>query len=182
MSMAIDREYHRRVSSTGRSGQASLQFHYERPAPVNASPRRIWVAIKISLAPLPCWMKPASSTATATASAKHNGVHELRVQYQTSTNAVRQNTQALIKQWWSEIGIETDLRNIRRFAVFFGGDPASPDTFQKFYSAMSRCTRAVRTVRMHETWKVQMQNYRCNEWPERRITTGSARNMPALVQ
>ena len=67
-----------------------------------------------------------------------NGV-PLRVQYQTSTNAVRQNTQALIKQWWSEIGIETELRNIDA-AVFFGGDPASPDTYQKFYSDIQMFT------------------------------------------
>ncbi len=63
----------------------------------------------------------------------------LRVQYQTSTNAVRQNTQALIKQWWSEIGIETELRNIDA-AVFFGGDPASPDTYQKFYTDVQMFT------------------------------------------
>ena len=67
-----------------------------------------------------------------------NGV-PLRVQYQTSTNAVRQNTQALIKQWWSEIGVETELRNIDA-AVFFGGDPASPDTYQKFYSDIQMFT------------------------------------------
>ncbi|MCY4464421.1 MAG: peptide ABC transporter substrate-binding protein [Chloroflexi bacterium] len=67
-----------------------------------------------------------------------NGV-PLRVQYQTSTNAVRQNTQALIKQWWSEIGIDTELRNIDA-AVFFGGDPASPDTYQKFYSDVQMFT------------------------------------------
>ena len=65
--------------------------------------------------------------------------HALRVQYQTSTNAVRQNTQALIKQWWSEIGVETELRNIDA-AVFFGGDPASPDTYQKFYSDIQMFT------------------------------------------
>ena len=53
--------------------------------------------------------------------------------YQTSTNAVRQDFQALIKQWWSEIGIETELRNISG-SVFFGGDAGSPDTFQKFYA------------------------------------------------
>ena len=53
--------------------------------------------------------------------------------YQTSTNAVRQDFQALIKQWWSEIGVETELRNINA-SVFFGGDPGSPDTFQKFYA------------------------------------------------
>ena len=63
----------------------------------------------------------------------------LRVQYQTSTNAVRQNTQALIKQWWGEIGIETELRNIDA-AVFFGGDPASPDTYQKFYTDVQMFT------------------------------------------
>lgn len=53
--------------------------------------------------------------------------------YQTSTNAVRQDFQALIKQWWSEIGVESELRNISG-SVFFGGDPGSPDTFQKFYA------------------------------------------------
>jgi len=57
----------------------------------------------------------------------------LKILYQTSTNAVRQDFQALIKQWWSEIGIETELRNVNA-SVFFGGDPGSPDTFQKFYA------------------------------------------------
>ena len=57
----------------------------------------------------------------------------LRMTYQTSTNAVRQDFQALIKQWWSEIGIDVELRNISA-SVFFGGDPGSPDTFQKFYA------------------------------------------------
>ena len=57
----------------------------------------------------------------------------LKVLYQTSTNAVRQDFQALIKEWWSEIGIEAELRNLDA-SVFFGGDPGSPDTFQKFYA------------------------------------------------
>ena len=57
----------------------------------------------------------------------------LSILYQTSTNAVRQDFQALIKQWWSEIGVETELRNLNA-SVFFGGDPGSPDTFQKFYA------------------------------------------------
>jgi peptide/nickel transport system substrate-binding protein len=58
---------------------------------------------------------------------------ELRMLYQTSTNAVRQDFQALIKQWWEEIGIGVELKNIDA-SVFFGGDPGSPDTFQKFYA------------------------------------------------
>ncbi|MGR1581681.1 peptide ABC transporter substrate-binding protein [Thalassobius sp. S69A] len=58
---------------------------------------------------------------------------KLKLLYQTSTNAVRQDFQALIKQWWSEIGVQTELRNLSG-SVFFGGDPGSPDTFQKFYA------------------------------------------------
>ncbi len=57
----------------------------------------------------------------------------LHLLYQTSTNAVRQDFQALIKQWWSEIGVETELKNVDA-SVYFGGDPGSPDTFQKFYA------------------------------------------------
>ena len=63
----------------------------------------------------------------------------LVVLYQTSTNAVRQQYQALIKQWWSEIGIETELRNIDA-SVFFGGDPSSPDTYAKFYADIQMYT------------------------------------------
>ena len=57
----------------------------------------------------------------------------LSVLFQTSTNAVRQAFQALIGQWWSEIGVATELRDIDA-SVFFGGDPGSPDTYQKFFA------------------------------------------------
>jgi len=57
----------------------------------------------------------------------------LSMLYQTSTNAVRQDFQALIKQWWGEIGVETELRNIDA-SVFFGSDPGSPDTYQKLFA------------------------------------------------
>ncbi len=58
---------------------------------------------------------------------------KLSMLYQTSTNAVRQDFQALIKDWWNQIGVEVELRNVDA-SVFFGGDPGSPDTFQKFYA------------------------------------------------
>ena len=57
----------------------------------------------------------------------------LSILYQTSTNAVRQDFQALIKQWWSEIGVEVELRDIDA-SVFFGGDPGRPDTYEKFFA------------------------------------------------
>jgi peptide/nickel transport system substrate-binding protein len=63
----------------------------------------------------------------------------LSILYQTSTNSVRQGTQALLKQMWEAIGVETELRNIDA-AVFFGGDPASPDTYGKFYADIEMYT------------------------------------------
>lgn len=57
----------------------------------------------------------------------------LSIVYQTSVNAVRQDFQALIKQWWSEIGVETELKTIDA-SVFFGSDAGSPDTLHKFYT------------------------------------------------
>ncbi|MDZ4136002.1 MAG: ABC transporter substrate-binding protein, partial [Paracoccaceae bacterium] len=58
---------------------------------------------------------------------------KLNLLYQTSTNAVRQDFQALIKQWWSDIGVGSELKNVSS-SVFFGGDSGSPDTFEKFYA------------------------------------------------
>ena len=58
---------------------------------------------------------------------------KLHLLYQTTVNPIRQNFQALIKDWWSEIGVDTELKAIDP-GVFFGGDAGSPDTFQKFYA------------------------------------------------
>jgi peptide/nickel transport system substrate-binding protein len=46
---------------------------------------------------------------------------------------VRQDFQALIKDWWTELGVQVELKAIDP-SVFFGGDAGSPDTFQKFYA------------------------------------------------
>lgn len=67
-----------------------------------------------------------------------NGIREkdgkpLKILYQTSVNAVRQDFQALIKGWWNELGVDVELKSIDG-GVYFGGDPGSPDTFQKFYA------------------------------------------------
>jgi peptide/nickel transport system substrate-binding protein len=58
---------------------------------------------------------------------------KLKLLYQSSTNPVRQDFQAVIKDWWTELGVEVELKNIDA-SVFFGGDAGSPDTFQKFYA------------------------------------------------
>ena len=79
---------------------------------------------------------------------------------QTSTGAVRQDTQALVKQWWSEIGVETELKNIDA-AVFFGGDQSSPDTFQKHYSDIEMYTNLFNGTDP----EAYMNSWTCDEIP-----------------
>lgn len=67
-----------------------------------------------------------------------NGV-PMALLFQTSVNPVRQTTQDLLKAWWAEIGVATELRAIAP-AVFFGGDQSSPDTYQKFYADLEMFT------------------------------------------
>ncbi|MCB0010927.1 MAG: hypothetical protein KDE34_03475, partial [Anaerolineales bacterium] len=71
---------------------------------------------------------------------EYNGI-PLSYVFQTSTNAVRQGYQSFIKQWWAEIGVDTELRNIDA-AVYFGGDVASDDTYTKFYTDVEMYTNS----------------------------------------
>ena len=58
---------------------------------------------------------------------------KLHLLYQTTVNPVRQDFQALIKSWWTDLGVHVELKAIDA-SVFFGGDAGSPDTYQKFYA------------------------------------------------
>ena len=108
----------------------------------------------------------------------------LSILYQTSTNSVRQGTQALIKQMWEAIGIETELRNIDS-AVFFGADPASPDTFQKFYADVQMYTNNFQGTDP----EVYMAGWLCdknpgpdNQWLGTNIPRGCSEEFDALVE
>ncbi len=96
----------------------------------------------------------------------------LSILYQTSTNAVRQDTQALVKQWWGQIGVETELKNIDA-AVFFGGDQSSPDTFQKFYADIEMYTNNFNGTDPEK----YMSNWTCGEIPSP-ATNWLGSNMP----
>ena len=65
---------------------------------------------------------------------EYDGV-PLRVTYQTSTNAIRQETQALILDWWRQIGIETEVVH-HDASVFFGGDPVvdKEASYRRFFA------------------------------------------------
>mgnify|MGYP001387235994 FL=1 len=100
-----------------------------------------------------------------------NGVR-ISILYQTSTNSVRQATQAFIKEMWKEIGVETELRNISA-SVFFGSDPGSPDTYQKFYSDIEMYTNTFSGTDP----EAYMAGWSCSEMPQKSNKWGG-NNMP----
>ena len=96
----------------------------------------------------------------------------ISILYQTSTNSVRQATQAFIKEMWKQIGVETELRNISA-SVFFGSDPGSPDTYQKFYSDIEMYTNTFSGTDP----EAYMAGWSCSEMPQK-SNKWAGNNMP----
>jgi peptide/nickel transport system substrate-binding protein len=60
---------------------------------------------------------------------------KLKLVFQTSINAPRQKTQAIVKQACQKAGIEVELKSVTA-SVYFSSDVANPDTYSKFYADM----------------------------------------------
>src|SRR5437660_6961360 len=58
---------------------------------------------------------------------------KLKLVFQTSINAPRQKTQAIVKQACQKAGIEVELKSVTA-SVYFSSDMANPDTNRKFYA------------------------------------------------
>src|SRR5262249_40655905 len=56
---------------------------------------------------------------------------KIKLVFQTSINAPRQKTQAIIKQACQKAGIELELKSVAG-SVFFSSDPANLDTYTRF--------------------------------------------------
>ena len=113
---------------------------------------------------------------------EYNGI-PLKVSYQTSTNSVRQKTQALLRQWWLQIGIETELIN-HDASVFFGGDPNSPDTYQKFYTDLQMYTTGptIDPQQHLSNWICEQIPMRENSWGGGNIFRGCNAEFDALFE
>ncbi len=128
LSLAIDREI-LVETGYGEAGQITCNLI---PAPeINASPNNEWCKAQ-DMDQAKKLLDDAGWTMGSSGVREKDG-KKLSILYQSSTNSVRQAAQALIKQWWNELGVEVELRNIDA-SVFFGADPGSPDTLQKFYA------------------------------------------------
>ncbi len=96
----------------------------------------------------------------------------LSLLYQTSINAPRQKTQAVVKQACQKAGIEVELKSVTA-SVFFSSDVANPDTFAKFYCDLQmynlNMTEPDPEVFMNQfvSWEIASKE---NKWQGRNIT------------
>ena len=97
---------------------------------------------------------------------------KLKFLYQTSINAPRQKTQAIVKQACAKAGIELELKSITA-NVFFSSDPANPDTFPHFSSDLQMFTTTMtqpdpqRFMDQFVSWEVASRE---NKWTGRNPT------------
>ncbi|MER2195158.1 peptide ABC transporter substrate-binding protein [Methylobacterium brachiatum] len=95
----------------------------------------------------------------------------LKLLFQTSINAPRQKTQAIIKQAAAKAGIEIELKSVTG-SVFFSSDPANPDTYPHFYADMEMYTNNMTQadpaiwLLQYVSWEVATKE---NKWQGRNV-------------
>jgi len=100
-----------------------------------------------------------------------NGV-KLKYVYQTSVNAPRQKTQAIVKQACQKAGIDIEIKAVTA-SVFFSSDVANPDTYTKFYTDIQMYTTTMSQpdpalfMNQYVSWEVSTKD---NKWQGRNIT------------
>ena len=96
----------------------------------------------------------------------------LKVLYQTSINAPRQKTQAIVKAAAAKAGIEMELKSVTA-SVFFSSDPANWDTYSHFGTDIQMYTTTMtqpdpqRFMDQFCSWEAATKE---NKWQGRNIT------------
>ena len=96
---------------------------------------------------------------------------KLKYVFQTSINAPRQKTQAIIKQACQKAGIDLELKSVTA-TVFFSSDVGNPDTYTKLYCDMEMYTTTQpqpdpeRFLNQFVSWEVATKE---NKWQGRNI-------------
>jgi peptide/nickel transport system substrate-binding protein len=97
---------------------------------------------------------------------------KLKFLYQTSINAPRQKTQAIVKQAAAKAGIELELKSVTA-SVYFSSDVANPDTYSHFYTDIQMYTTTMTQpdpelfMNQFTSWEVASKD---NKWQGRNIT------------
>jgi peptide/nickel transport system substrate-binding protein len=97
---------------------------------------------------------------------------KLKFLYQTSINAPRQKTQAIVKQAAAKAGIELELKSVTA-SVYFSSDVANPDTYSHFYTDVQMYTTTMTQpdpelfMNQFTSWEIASKD---NKWQGRNIT------------
>jgi peptide/nickel transport system substrate-binding protein len=97
---------------------------------------------------------------------------QLKLLFQTSINAPRQKTQAIVKQACRKAGIDVELKSVTP-SVYFSSDLANPDTYAKFYSDVQMYNVGMNQpdpgafMRSFLSWEIASKE---NKWQGRNIT------------
>ena len=98
---------------------------------------------------------------------------KLNLVFQTTINAPRQKTQAIIKQACQKAGIDIELKSITP-SVYFSSDTANPDTAKKFYSDIQMLTVGTPSIPDPEGFMQQFASWEIaskdNKWQGRNTT------------
>jgi peptide/nickel transport system substrate-binding protein len=96
----------------------------------------------------------------------------LKLLYQTSINAPRQKTQAIVKNAAAKAGIELELKSVVA-SVFFSSDAANPDTYSHFYCDLQMYTTGLQApdpqifMESFTSWQLASKD---NKWSGRNVT------------
>jgi peptide/nickel transport system substrate-binding protein len=97
---------------------------------------------------------------------------KLKVVYQTSINAPRQKTQAIVKQAAAKAGIDAEIKAVTA-SVYFSSDAANPDTYTHFYTDIQMYTTTMTMpdpelfMNQFTSWEIASKE---NKWQGRNIT------------
>jgi peptide/nickel transport system substrate-binding protein len=151
----------------GRTGVASGNY-------INAPPRfvrTIRIGNSTSTRRTDCSTRPAWQRGPDAIRAKEG--KRLRLVYQTTINAPRQKTQAIVKQACQKAGIEIEIKSVTA-SVYFSSDVANPDTSRKFYADLEMSTTGLpalpdpeNLMRSFVSWEISAK---ANKWAGRNIT------------
>ena len=103
---------------------------------------------------------------------REKGGVRLAFVFQTSINAPRQKTQAIVKQACQKAGISLELKSVTA-SVFFSSDVANPDTYTKFYADMEMYTTTQTEpdpARFMDQFKSSEVASKANKWQGRNIS------------
>jgi peptide/nickel transport system substrate-binding protein len=95
----------------------------------------------------------------------------LKMVFQTSINAPRQKTQAIVKQAAAKAGIDIEIKSVVA-SVYFSSDAANPDTFPHFYTDIQMYTTTMgapdpqRFMDQFTSWEVAAKE---NKWAGRNV-------------